>query len=384
MFVSLTLKNYRNLSDLTLTGLTSNVVISGANGQGKSNILEAIYLATTGRSFRPMNALTEVIGDNGDFAKVELITDGGEALEMITALSKSRISRKYILNTKQRSVGIISSRFPVLLFAPHSVDLVSNEPQVRRDDLDTFLSALNSDYRASFNRYQKVLKNRNALLKAIREKKAGRTELLYWTDELLKLAEKIYIARLKFFVDIRPFLKNAATQLYGGDFVDNFAIHYIPASVGGDVENRGNTEEKGDQENRNSLHGEYGDILREKFSSNIEKEIIVGKTLYGPHKDDYELLLASRNLRYQGSRGQQRLGALLLKLAEWEFMHTMTGKQALFLIDDLMSELDPIHREETAEFLISAPFQFLLTTADKREIPKILINKSVGIEFNLD
>jgi len=384
MFSSLTLKNYRNLSDLTLTDLTSNVVISGANGQGKSNVLEAIYLTTTGRSFRPMTAITEVIGDSGDFAKVELMTDSGEHLEMITALSKNRLSRKYILNTKQRSIGSIASRFPVLLFAPHSVDLVSNEPQVRRDDLDTFLVALSNDYRASFNRYQKVLKNRNALLKAIREQKAGRAELAYWTDELSKLAEKIYTARLKFFVDIAPFLKNAATQLYGGDFIDNFVIHYIPASVGGSVENGGNVEEMDDQEKKNSLHGEYGEILREKFFNNIEKEIIVGKTLYGPHKDDYELMLASRNLRYQGSRGQQRLGALLLKLAEWEFMNTSTGKQAIFLIDDLMSELDPELREETAEFLISAPFQFILTTADKREIPEILLKNSVEIEFKPD
>lgn len=381
MFVSLILKNYRNLSDLSLTDLTSNVVISGANGQGKSNILEAIYLTTTGRSFRPMNALAEVIGDSGDFAKVELLTDSGEDLEMITAFSKNRLSRKYILNTKQRSIGTIASRFPVLLFAPHSVDLVSNEPQVRRDDLDTFLVALSNDYRTAFTRYNKVLKNRNALLKAIREQKAGRAELSYWTDELAKLAEKIYITRLKFFVDIAPFLKNAATQLYGGEFIDNFAIHYIPASVG---ENRDDVESGKRAENINSLPNAYGDVLREKFSNNIEKEIIVGKTLYGPHKDDYELLLASRNLRYQGSRGQQRLGALLLKLAEWKFMHTITGKQAIFLIDDLMSELDPEHREETAEYLISAPFQFLLTTADKREIPKILLKKSVGIEFKLD
>jgi recombinational DNA repair ATPase RecF len=86
-------------------------VISGANGQGKSNVLEAIYLTTTGRSFRPMNAITEVIGDSGDFAKVELMTDSGEHLEMITALSKNRLSRKYILNTKQRSIGSIASRF---------------------------------------------------------------------------------------------------------------------------------------------------------------------------------------------------------------------------------------------------------------------------------
>jgi DNA replication and repair protein RecF len=85
-----------------------------------------------------------------------------------------------------------------------------------------------------------------------------------------------------------------------------------------------------DQEKKNSLHGEYGEILREKFFNNIEKEIIVGKTLYGPHKDDYELMLASRNLRYQGSKRTQRLGALLLKLAEWEFMKLRPANRQYF------------------------------------------------------
>ncbi len=383
MFVTVSLQNYRNIKELSLKDLGSNIVISGSNGQGKSNLLEAIFLSTTGRSFRPMNNLSETIGVEGEFNRIEMISENEDILEMIVSLHDSRLSRKYTLNTKKRSIGTITSKFPVLLFAPHSVDLVSNEPGTRRDDLDSFLVSLSTDYRHAYERYIKVLKNRNALLKAIREQKATRAELGYWTEELINLAGKIYEHRDGFFTAIRPFISQAASKLYGQKSEKDFSIRYIPASVG-DIRDgiQDNIQDNMQDSTYESKQKEkYINVLSNKFADNLEKEIIVGKTLYGPHKDDYELTLKGRNLRYQGSRGQQRLGALLLKLAEWEYMHDTTGKEGLFLIDDLMSELDPEHREETARYLISAPFQFLLTTADKREIPKILIKESTCFEF---
>jgi DNA replication and repair protein RecF len=299
MFVTVSLQNYRNIKELSLKDLGSNIVISGSNGQGKSNLLEAIFLSTTGRSFRPMNNLSETIGVEGEFNRIELISKNEDILEMIVSLHDSRLSRKYTLNTKKRSIGTITSKFPVLLFAPHSVDLVSNEPGTRRDDLDSFLVSLSTDYRHAYERYIKVLKNRNALLKAIREQKATRAELGYWTEELINLAGKIYEYRDSFFTAIRPFISQAASKLYSKKSEKDFSIKYIPASVGEIRDGIQDITYDNDQKEK------YINVLSNKFADNLEKEIIVGKTLYGPHKDDYELTLKGRNLRYQGSIGQQ-------------------------------------------------------------------------------
>ncbi len=203
MIKSLKIKGYRNLSfDNELQKI--NLVIA-ANGSGKSNLLEAIYLSTLGRSFRPVQGLHEYLHPESQFAKVEITNIDQDKLELIMA-NESVIKRKYVWNNKQKPISKLVGNIPVILFAPHSVNLVNDDPAGRRTDLDDFLSIVNSDYGELLGRYRKILKNRNALLKHLRDHNGDRSELKYWTAELLKLATEINRHRVEFFTSVEEFL----------------------------------------------------------------------------------------------------------------------------------------------------------------------------------
>lgn len=371
---SIHIKNFRNIKEVkTKLSEQGNLIIE-KNGQGKTNFLEAIFYSVFGNSFKPIESSSEVVSNGSEFARVE--TKWGKSggflqLKAVVStgntqqnlLRSNKLTRTFSVNDKRIPIKKISSKIHILLFAPHSVDLVSGEPKTRREDLDNYLSTLFPEYSGFLQQYNTVLKNRNALLKNIREGKSSKNELTFWTNKLTTLASEIYYLRLKFFNEINEFITIAASELYSN--FNDFKVKYLPNI-------------SPDEENELS----FLDTLKQKYEDNMEKEIIVGKTLYGIHKDDYELLLNDRNLRFMGSRGQQRIGSFLLKIAQYRFFFHSTNSEMLFLIDDLMSELDDEHRENVAQFLLNEGFQFILTGAVVEEFPKILLDtcKRISLE----
>lgn len=355
MLTNVNIINYRNLKEVNeVLDQKLNLIIA-PNGTGKTNFIEAIYYTVFGESFRPVSTLSELIGSVEDMAKLSL-NWFDEKLELVVTQNQ----RRFILNGKRTFQSRIPSRFPAILFAPQSVDLVAREPSVRRQDLDHYLSILNARYKEILNSYKTVLSNRNAMIKMIKDQKASKSDLEFWTDKLVENADEIYKIRVKFFDDIKEKIISTVESLNGqlkDDVFNTLDVSYTSHIEGISIDS-------------------FKEALRSKFMDNYEKEIVVGRTLYGVHRDDFQILLGDRNLRFFGSRGQQRIGVLLFKLSQAFLIEDRFGKQPILLLDDLMSELDNSNREKLAYILDSINFQVVLTTADGNEVPEKIKNQS--------
>jgi DNA replication and repair protein RecF len=314
-----------------------------------------------GRSYRPVLAIDEYVGPQQDFAKVK-ITKNSDLLELIITASP-RQQKRYLWNNKVSPLSKVIGKIPVILFAPHHVNLVADDPAVRRNDLDDFLSTLSPAYAQTLARYKKILQNRNALLKHLRDRHGDTQQLNYWTSELLKLARGVFEARFDFMQEIEPFLNDKAKHIYHAD-APELKLHYMA--------------------NTSHNRQDYYTELEQKFAENQHKEIIVGQTLYGPHKDDYSLIFNDKNLRYLGSRGEQRIAVFIWKLAQHQYLQHHQGVSALLLIDDLMSELDNQHRQAVGDLLIKGDYQFILAAAEESDVPNSLISKAQSLKLGLD
>lgn len=348
MINDITLENYRNLAKVKTDFNKDFNLITGGNGFGKSNFLESIYFAIFGESFRPISSNNEIIGDNGGFSKVTIDFELDRLNQII-----SKSGRELRLNGKRVFSSKLPQRFPITLFAPQSVDLVAREPNIRRNDLDHFLSIVNRDYKSNISLNRSIFKNRNSVIKMIRDKRSSEKDLGFWTDKLIETSFLIYKERENFFSKIQDeielTLNFLAEPLRNTAFKKIKAI-YIPSLEGTTLNN-------------------FKDVYKKKYMDNFEKEIIVGKTLYGIHKDDYRLELNDKNLRFLGSRGQQRIGVLLFKIAQSFFVHKLYGSFPALLLDDIMSELDSENRLRIFLILSKIDTQKIITTADIGEIP---------------
>lgn len=347
MLKSLELHNYRNLNLRVELDATANLIIA-ANGQGKSNLLESIYYTVTGKSFRPIQNVTEVIGPATEFAKVSISLSDNE-IEYVTSFDK-RLVRKLIIDQKQRTHKQLRKSLQVIVFAPHDVNLVGGEPAVRREDLDVFLGFYIDGYNELALKYRKLVSNRNALLKQVRNLKASREELSYWTEQVIEFGSQIHEHRRQILTDITPMLSMVSEQLYKPFYAD-FHVDYQPSP---------------------SVSANFRQTLSRKFEGNLEKEIAVGQTLYGPHKDDYDFIVSEKPLRFFGSRGEQRLAVLIWKIAMLKLLQESQDASLIMLIDDPMSELDAEHRQLCAEYLLQSGIQFILTAAETADVPEVL------------
>lgn len=358
MLENIQLINYRNIPtfDDSLAE-TSNVIIA-PNSSGKTNFLESIYYSTLGNSFKPIQFVNELIGTERDFTRISTSWSSSN-LEVVVSKINDKFYKKFSIDQKKVPVSKVIGKYPVLIFAPNSVDLVSGEPSLRRTDLDDYLGLLDREYQQHIDRYFNLLKNRNALIKVIRERRSNGSELKYWTSELVKSAAIIFRKRKDFFIAISNTVSKTVEEMeifLKDSYYLELSLHYTP--------------------NIDCDPDEFSNILMQKFDENSEKEIAAGKTLYGIHKDDYKFLHGDQNLRYFGSRGQQRLATFLIKISQMTYYFNKFETYPLFLIDDLMSELDNTNRKKVAQYLSNQEFQFVLTSAEELEIPEILLDTS--------
>ncbi len=357
MINSIKLRNYRNL-DISVADIDLRNLIIAKNGSGKTNFLEAIFFAITGNTFRSISSKSEVIRLGAEFAKIE-VSFVADKLEVIITKAPDRITVRKLLNQKPTLRRKINAKYKVILFAPHSVDLVNGSPSTRREDLNNFLVQIDFRYASLILKYEKILRNRNALIKNIREGKSSPAELDFWTKELALLGSEIYLKRNQFFDQIYRYTQAVAADIYH-DFL-NFETKYLPNF---------------------KAENDYFELLLEKYKANESKELAVGKTLYGIHKDDYEFILNDTNLKFFGSRGQQRIGSFIFKLAQSQYLKSQGQfHDCIFLIDDLMSELDDNHRKNISAYIISQGFQYIITGADIKEIPENMKEASRFIEL---
>ncbi len=345
----LSLKNFRNLNLETGLKPGINFVIAG-NGSGKSNFLDSIFQLGFGHSFKRLSEGGNVNWDSRmDFAKIsaKLIRDQQYDLTLVISELEDRNAKTFSINGRNRARKNFLNLMHVVLFAPQDLDIVSGPPDIRRSELDDFMSSFDEDYQDKLKGYRLVLRNRNKLLQRIAEGVAGANELPYWNERLADFGSNIIFRRMELLEKFRPVLTECAGNIFNAEIRD-LQIVYLSKFAADGAE-------------------QIKEALLEKLAENSFKEIAAKRTLYGPHRDDFELLFNKRPLRLFGSRGQQRIAALILKLSMLDFLNRLLEDNAILLLDDIMSELDAKHRSNLEETLTALENQIVITAAHEND-----------------
>ncbi|HLJ81207.1 MAG TPA: DNA replication/repair protein RecF [Ktedonobacterales bacterium] len=394
----LRLTDFRNYLALDLSPPRGLVVFTGRNAQGKSNLLEAIMLIATSRSFRT-NSEREAVrwGAPGHFARVDatvarrsgemqveiVISDTGlsdnasprpAASESTLPAPPAPFRKRIRVNGTPRRAMDLLGQVTVVVFAPTDLDLVIGSPAERRRFLDMTLCQVRPAYCRALSQYQKILTQRGALLRRIREGEDSPHALAYWDDQLARLAAPIFRERAAFLAAA----ESTAARVYAALAHDEDANEDAGEDVGDGEAN--DSVEPSDSSLRLVYHPSYDgpltgsddDIAAGIGARLIElrrREIAQGVNVLGPHRDDLAFLAGSVDLSTYGSRGQQRSVALALKLAELEHIERETGDQPILLLDDVLSELDAQRRADLLAAVRDLD-QVLLTTTDAASVPE--------------
>lgn len=389
----LRLTDFRNYAALDLPLPRGLVVFTGRNAQGKSNLLEAVMLAATSRSFRTTSEREAVRwGAPGRFARVDttvarrggplhvevVISDTGPTPEGTPARPSAAdpalptpppaaLRKRVRVNGAPRRALDLLGLVTVVVFAPTDLDLVIGSPSQRRRFLDMTLCQVRPAYCRALSQYQKVLAQRAALLKRIKEGAESPHALGYWDDQLARLAVPIMRERAAFLRAAEASAARVYAALAGtdddGEHDEDDASAQTDPDAGLSLVYRPAYD--------GPLDGDEAEVAAAFKARLIElrkREIAQGANVIGPHRDDLAFLAGEVDLSAYGSRGQQRSVALALKLAELEYIERETGDQPILLLDDVLSELD-IQRRADLLAAVRDLDQVLLTTTDAASVP---------------
>lgn len=358
----ISLLNFRNQQKNNFLFSQQVTIVIGKNASGKTNLIEAIYFLAIGKSFRlgkDLQTITygremarikgEVMKD-GDLQKLEVQLTNGEVLRI-----KSPYKRYLVNGVAKRNIDFVGN-LKCVLFWPEDMELVTDSPSLRRHYLDVVLMQSDREYRRNHLSYERGLRQRNKLLEAIRENQAHEHQLMFW-DQLL-IREGNYISKRR-----EEYI----------DFVNKFELPKL-------------------EQSGISFQIAYDKsvISEERLLNYKEAEIAAGVTLVGPHRDDMifkfkykkTIILNDedyKELSFFGSRGEQRLGVLWLKLGELSFIQSQTKEKPVLLLDDIFSELDHEHREII--FDIIGGQQSILSVTDRHLIPEKYLENAKVIEL---
>jgi len=387
----LSLTHFRNYAHLDLDFTHRLTLLQGDNAQGKTNLLEAVYLLATSK---PVHAQTEreVVDWQAQeepipYCRVAAQVRAGEG-ERLLELEVIFTPRSDGLNfTKQVKVNGVGKRsmdliglLRAVLFLPEDIRLVDGSPGERRRYLDIALCQIDPAYCRSLSEYQKVLAQRNSLLKTLREQgvqaasPAVDAQLDFWDEKLVQHGALALAKRQNFVAQLDVLARQRHADLSGGR--ETLRVEYLPSFNYGPLDDgEFRRWRAGNRLGEDGVTSDAGlaefmvtpDAVAQRFMRRLgerrRRELAAGASLYGPHRDELRLLANGRDLRAYGSRGQQRSAALALKLAEVQAMTAATGSAPLLLLDDVMSELDA-HRRSTLLAALEGVEQAILTTTD--------------------
>ena len=332
MITAVKLSDFRNFGTKRLEFSDKVTLIIGPNASGKTNILESIFLLSTGRSLKA-RVEEEMVNYKKDLARVKGLLSNKIVLEAtitrglidIGTEHPEKVARKRLLvNGVPKRLIDFAGNFKAVLFGPWDLDLVTESPSLRRKFLDSVISQIDREYRRSILSYEKGVRQRNRLLFRIREEGISRSQLSFWNQLLIKNGDYISAKREEFIEFINK-LPSPNSQ--------NFKLEY-DRSV----------------------------ISEGRLEQYKEEEVAAATTLVGPHRDDFIFKEKDRDLSAYGSRGEQRMGVLWLKMAELAFVEEKSGEKPTLLLDDIFSELDPEHRGIVMN--LTKMQQTIITTAD--------------------
>ncbi|MCH5303938.1 MAG: DNA replication/repair protein RecF [Ruminococcus sp.] len=347
MYVTkLQFKNYRNLCDDVVKPCEKINVIYGNNAQGKTNILEALWLFCGGHSFKGSKE-NEFIKFGEKFAKInaEFFSQGREqSAEIIFNGIKKEV---FINGVKKNSSAALIEKFNAVVFSPEDLTLVKRGPSARRRFIDSAICREKLKNAIVISKYNQTLNQRNALLKDIYRHPELKNTLEIWDDTLCSLGAKIIFQRLSY---IEKLSSDAREYHFGiSDNTEKLEIIY----------NSNCGAKTGDSE------GEIFEKLSGALKSSKKEDINSGYTNIGPHRDDFDIFINDRKAKIFASQGQQRSAVLSLKLAEANVLSTLTGENPVILLDDVLSELDSKRRD----FLLNKikDYQVFITTCELNE-----------------
>ena len=340
----LSLKNFRNYREETISFSPFTNVIYGDNAQGKTNILEAVNLFCRGKSHRTKSD-TELVRFTEPFAFVQM--EFADRWREFTGAIRIDKNGKKAVKINEVSIGKLSrlmSYFNVVLFSPEDLMLVKGSPAKRRSFMDAAISQLHPAYLVSLTAYQKALEQKNSLLKTMRRNGAKEDPTLsVWNDALAREGAKIMRARQAFLESMDRFASRIQQEISG----ERLRLFYEPG-----IGREGAVDER-----------EFFEYLE----SHVAREIELAASQYGIQRDDFDVQINDNRARVYGSQGQQRTAALSLKIAQAEHINEMKEEFPVLLLDDIMSELDTGRRSYLSEKIKDK--QVLITCTDADILP---------------
>lgn len=354
---SLRYYNFRNISDLTFEPDAGFNVICGDNGQGKTNLLEGIYLLAMPKSFRK-GGISDWIREDQSEASIQCgFFDGKEALQVEMFMEDGH--RSFALNGKKtRNVGEISDRMKLVFFGPDDLNIVKGGPQERRRFLDKAIYAYDPGYLGVMQDYLEVVKNRNSVIKDYVLGRLPNGLMESYDEMLVRLGLKICTARLEFLSFFAP-----EFEAFCGEFFEHenrkIRLKYLQ-TFGGD-------------EDRTEP-----DSILEFIARNRAAELGRMCTMFGPHLDDLEILMNGQPARTRASQGQARTISAALRAAELLVWKKRRQEAPVLLLDDLPSELDDHHHRMVMRAMENEAGQVLLTTTSPESV---IENRPVKVFF---
>ncbi len=348
---NLHLWSFRNYVEQQVKFTAQKTIVVGNNAQGKSNLLEAIELLATLKSHRAIRD-RELVLDGSTYGKIEATIERAYGTAELSLTLRKQGRRTAAINREilPRQLDFLG-RLNAVQFSSLDLDLVRGAPESRRNWIDRLLIQLEPVYAHMLQQYERVLRQRNALLKTIRQQEQEKqididredlAQLKLWDEQLAATGSRVTRRRARVLHRIAPIAQTWHERISGKTEV--LEITYAP-----NVEWTEDLPEK----------------VQQAFLARIEQRRIAeqhqGKTLIGPHRDEIELIINDTPARYYGSQGQQRTLVLALKLAELKLIEEVVGEPPLLLLDDVLAELDP-HRQNQLLGAIGDRFQTIITT----------------------
>lgn len=321
--LGINLEGFRNIDSLTLSFETDRVFFLGSNGQGKSNLLEAIGLCSTLRSFRgaaPESMVLDGRAQSQLYAK--FLNDEGSEQEAVITFAKKGGKKVEVDGELVKKLGSFLGQFPSVCLSSRDFRLVRESPSDRRKWMDLALSSTSNRYFSALQGYYRSMKERNALLK----QQASDSQLQAFEQTLATCASLLHEERSAFF----PSLSDPFEQAYLGltEGQESAQLKYLPDCA-----------------------AMVSDEWLKIYEKERGKDRLMGATRRGPHRDDFSLLLNDRDSRNFASEGQQKGVVLALRLAEFSFLRQNLGTMPILLADDVLGELDPKRRANFRKLL---------------------------------
>lgn len=349
---SLTLKNYRNYDEVEIHFNDHINIIYGKNAQGKTNILEALYLCATAKSHRTSN-IKELIQFNSEEAHINVEIIKSSHNDTIDVHLKKNNKKSIAINKMPiRKFNELFGTMRIILFSPEDLGLIKNGPKERRRFIDLELCQIDPLYYYHLKHYYLVLKQRNNLLKMIKKNLELKDQLEAWDVQLIEHGKHIIKHRQRFINELNPYFINKHGEISGNNEISSM------------------TYEKNVEI----------DQFEKKLLSQAAYDISIGSTSVGPHKDDIKFEINGVDIRKYGSQGQQRTAALSLKLSEIEYIKKNGEETPILLLDDVLSELDDQRQSHLFNHINDIQTIITCTGIEDFVNSKIDINHTIYIE----